>query len=132
MKKERLLSEREKALDEREKKLVVRENSFDRQNLDQEWGQLVDEQAEFYKTGPGLTSLAIAEKKQKLHLKKQQLKRLQGHLVAHLRDLKLGIVYPCYTDPYTCKTCGTDIRRKGYGAMCSSPDEFSEDSEDSD
>jgi hypothetical protein len=132
---ERILADRTKALDEREKEVARRENSFDRANLDQEWAELVDEQAKFYKTGPGLTSLAITEKKQKLHLKKQQLKRWQGHLKAWERDLRLGIVYPCYTNPYTCKYCGTDITRIGgvtdpsKDLDISSPDEFSEESD---
>ena len=135
---ERILADRTKALDEREKEVARRENSFDRANLDQEWAELVDEQAKFYKTGPGLTSLAITEKKQKLHLKKQQLKRWQGHLKAWERDLRLGIVYPCYTNPYTCKYCGTDIWRNervtnpSKDLDISSLDQFSEDSEDSD
>jgi uncharacterized protein (DUF3084 family) len=103
---ERALTDRIKAIDDREKEVARRENSFD-----QEWAELVDEQAEFYKTGPGLTTLAITEKKQKLQLKKEQLKRLQGLLKAWERDLRLGIVYPCYTNPYTCKYCGTDIWR---------------------
>ena len=133
---ERVLAEKEKALDEREKEVARRENSFDRANLDQEWADLVDEQAKFYKTGPGLTSLAIAEKKQKLQSKKQQLKRFQGLLKAWERDLRMGIVYPCYTNPYACKYCGTDIWRNG-GTRdpdrdITIPDEFSEDSEDSD
>jgi hypothetical protein len=140
---ERLIAEREAALDqrtkandEREKDLLRRENSFERANLEQEWAELVDEQAKFYKTGPGLTSLAITEKKQKLHLKKQQLKRLAGHLKAWERDLRLGVVYPCYTNPYTCRTCGKDTTRSG-GVMdpirnIPNTDECSEDSEDSD
>jgi hypothetical protein len=133
---ERILAEKEKALDEREKEVAKRENSFDRANLDQEWADLVDEQAKFYKTGPGLTSLAIAEKKQKLQSKKQQLKRFQGLLKAWERELRMGIVYPCYTNPYKCKYCGTDIWINGGSAdparNISSPDEFSEDSENSD
>ena len=132
---ERILADRTKALDEREKAVARRENSFDRANLDQEWAELVDEQAKFYKTGPGLTSLAITEKKQKLQFKKQQLIRLQGHLRAWERDLRLGIVYPCYTNPYTCKYCGTDIRRNrevtnpSKDLDISSLAEFSEDSD---
>jgi hypothetical protein len=136
---QKALDDRQKALDEREKEVARRENSFDRANLDQEWAELVDEQATFYKTGPGLTSLAITEKKQKLHLKKQQLKRLQGHLKAWQRDLRRGIVYPChrdYSDMYRCRSCGTDITRSGQFTNperdITSPDEFSEDSEDSD
>lgn len=132
---ERILADKEKALDQREKEVARRENSFDRANLDQEWAELVDEQAKFYKTGPGLTSLAITEKKQKLHWKKRQLNQIQKRLKAWERDLRLGIVYPCYTNPYTCKYCGTDIRRNEGVADpskdidISSPDEFSEDSD---
>jgi hypothetical protein len=130
---ERILAEKEKALDEREKEVARRENSFDRQNLDQEWAELVDEQANFYKTGPGLTCLDIAEKKERLASKKQQLKRLQVHLKAWERDLRMGIVYPCYTPTFRCKYCGTDINRSGGSRDPSttipSTDEFSEDSD---
>ena len=132
---EQSLDDRTKALDEREKEVARRENSFDRANLDQEWAELVNQQAEFYKTGPGLTSLAITEKKQKLHWKKRQLNQLQRRLKAWEQDLRLGVVYPCYTNTYTCKYCGTDIRRSGgftdpsRDIIISSPDEFSEDSD---
>jgi hypothetical protein len=127
------LAEREKAIDEREKEVAKRENSFDRQNLDQEWAELVDEQAKFYKTGPGLTCLDIAEKKERLARKKQQLIRLQHHLKAWERDLRLGVVYPCYTPTFRCKYCGVDITRSGGSRDPStnipSTDEFSEDSD---
>ena len=132
---ERILADRTKALDEREKAVARRENSFDRANLDQEWGELVDEQAKFYKTGPGLTCLAITEKKRELRWKKQQLNQIQRNLKAWERDLRLGIVYPCYSNPYTCKYCGTDIwRNQGVtdpskNIDISSPDEFSEESD---
>jgi hypothetical protein len=137
---ERLLAEREAALDqktkendEREKDLRKRENSFDRANLDQEWAELVDEQAKFYKTGPGMTCLAIAEKQERLAMKKQQLKRLQSHLRAWERDLRLGVVYPCYTPTFRCKYCGIDITRTGGSRdpieNIPSTDEFSEDSD---
>jgi hypothetical protein len=138
---ERLLLEREAALDqrtkendEREKDLRRRENSFERANLDQEWAELVDEQAKFYKTGPGLTCLDIAEKKERLARKKQQLKRLQRHLKAWEQDLRLGVVYPCYTPTFRCKYCGQDITRSGGSRDPStnipSTDEFSEDSDE--
>ena len=129
------MADRTKALDEREKAVARRENSFDRANLDQEWAELVDEQAKFYKTGPGLTCLAITEKKRELRWKKQQLNQIQRNLKAWERDLRLGIVYPCYSNPYTCKYCGTDIwRNQGVtdpskNIDISSPDEFSEESD---
>lgn len=132
---ERILADRTKALDEREKAVARRENSFDRANLDQEWAELVDEQAKFYKTGPGLTCLDITEKKRELRCKKQQLNQIQRNLKSWERDLRLGIVYPCYSNPYTCKYCGTDIwRNQGVtdpskNIDISSPDEFSEESD---
>ena len=126
--KETALFEIEKDLDEREKKVYSRENSFELQSLEQEWDRLWEKQREFYKTGPGLTSFDITKKKQKLQLKKQQLKRLHDNIKAKERELRLGILYPRYSKPYTCQYCGTDNYRNGEAAE-PSPDEFSEDSE---
>jgi hypothetical protein len=129
------LADRTKALDEREKEVARRENSFDRQGLDQEWDELIEEKANFYNTGPGLTCLAITEQKRQLRWKKRQLNQIQKRLKAWEQDLRQGIVYPCYAHSWTCKTCGTDLTRipietdPGKDINISSPDEFSEDSD---
>jgi hypothetical protein len=101
--KEKLLTERQakqdtyrKMLDEKEQELKRRENSFEKANLESEWGSLVDAQAKLYQT-ERLTSSALDERELKLEIKKQKVKRIIGLLQAQQDDINRGIFYPsCY------------------------------------
>ena len=100
---EKLLTERQakqdtyrKMLDEKEQELKRRENSFEKANLESEWGSLVEAQAKLYRT-QRLTSSALDERELKLEIKKQKVKRIIGLLQAQKDDINRGIFYPsCY------------------------------------
>ena len=100
---EKLLTERQakqdmyrKMLDEKEQELKRRENSFEKANLESEWGSLVEAQAKLYRT-QRLTSSALDERELKLEIKKQKVKRIIGLLQAQQDDINRGIFYPsCY------------------------------------
>jgi hypothetical protein len=83
---ERLLSERAKALakrervmDEREEALYRRENSFERQNLEQEWGDLVHAQSKLYQLKQEcLQSSLLDEREAELKRKRRKLNQWAG------------------------------------------------------
>jgi len=90
---ERLLLENEaeldkyqKILEEREQGLNVWEKEFDREDLDQQWEQLEEDQDKANQTEFGMRSLALDEKEKKLRLKKQQMKNLQQSIQAQRDD----------------------------------------------
>lgn len=85
-----------KMLDEKEQELKRRENSFEKANLESEWGSLVDAQAKLYQT-QRLTSSELDERELKLETKKQKVKRMIRLLQAQQDDINRGIFYPsCY------------------------------------
>ena len=85
-----------KMLDEKQKELERRENSFEKANLESEWGSAVDARAKLYQT-ERLTSSALDERELKLEIKKQKVKRILGLLQVQQDDINRGIFYPsCY------------------------------------
>lgn len=90
---ERVLAEQDKALDEkenilneREKWLVIRENVFDRGDLDQEWEDVKNARKALYQTELGQRSLALDEKEKQLKMKKQQLNRWSAYIIQKHQD----------------------------------------------
>jgi hypothetical protein len=89
---ERALAERAKALDEREKDMARRENSFELQNLEQEWDSLVEAESKLHRM-EGLTSFELDEREAKLERKTQKLEQLEALLQIRQNDIDRGIFY---------------------------------------
>jgi hypothetical protein len=96
---ERILAERAKALDERnrvmdekEKDMARRENSFELQNLEQEWDSLVEAESKLRRM-ERLTSFELDEREAKLERKTQKLEQLEALIQVRQNDIDRGIFY---------------------------------------
>lgn len=86
------LDERERMMTEREKDMARRENSFELQNLEQEWDSLVDAESKLRRM-EALTSFELDEREAKLERKTQKLEQLEALLQIRQNDIDRGIFY---------------------------------------
>jgi hypothetical protein len=87
------LTERERVMDEREEALYRRENSFELQNLEQEWDSLVDAETKLRRI-KALTSVELDEREAKLERKTQKLTQWEALIQIRQNDIDRGIFYP--------------------------------------
>ena len=89
---ERISAERERVMNEREKYMAWRENSFELQNLEQEWDRLVDAETKLRRM-EALTSFELDEREAKLERKTHKLEQLEALLQIRQNDIDRGIFY---------------------------------------
>ena len=86
------LAERERVMNEREKDMAWRENSFELQNLEQEWDSLVDAESKLRRM-EALTSFELDEREAKLERKHQKLTQWEALIQVRQNDIDRGIFY---------------------------------------